>query len=30
MADRVVRMRSGKIVEVTKNAKRLPPAALQW
>jgi putative ABC transport system ATP-binding protein len=30
MADRVVRMRSGRIVEVTKNAERLPPEALQW
>ena len=30
MADRVVRMRSGRIVEVTRNAERLPPAALQW
>jgi putative ABC transport system ATP-binding protein len=30
MADRVVRMRSGRIVEVQHNAERLPPDALQW
>jgi len=30
MADRVVRMRSGRIVEVTRNAERLSPEALQW
>jgi putative ABC transport system ATP-binding protein len=30
MADRVIRMRSGRIVQVTRNERRLPPAALQW
>jgi len=30
MADRVVRMRSGRIVEVTKNERRLAPGELQW
>jgi putative ABC transport system ATP-binding protein len=30
MADRVVRMRSGRIVEVTHNARRLAPGDLQW
>jgi putative ABC transport system ATP-binding protein len=30
MADRVVRMRSGRIVEVQHNARRLSPDDLQW
>jgi putative ABC transport system ATP-binding protein len=30
MADRVVRMRSGRVVEVTRNARRLAPSELQW
>jgi putative ABC transport system ATP-binding protein len=30
MADRVIRMRSGRIVDVTRNAARKPPAALEW
>jgi len=30
MADRVIRMRSGRIVEVTRNATRLAPASLSW
>jgi putative ABC transport system ATP-binding protein len=30
MADRVVRMRSGRIVEVQRNAKRLAPSELSW
>ncbi|HEX5044583.1 MAG TPA: ABC transporter ATP-binding protein [Candidatus Polarisedimenticolaceae bacterium] len=30
MADRVVRMRSGKIVEISRNPDRLAPAALEW
>jgi hypothetical protein len=30
MADRVVRLRSGQIVEITSNAVRASPADLQW
>jgi putative ABC transport system ATP-binding protein len=30
MADRVIRMRSGRIVEVTRNATRLAPTGLSW
>jgi putative ABC transport system ATP-binding protein len=30
MADRVIRMRSGRIVEVTRNATRLAPTDLSW
>jgi len=30
MADRVIRMRSGRIVEVTRNERRLAPAELSW
>jgi len=30
MADRVIRMRSGRIVDIARNATRQPPAALQW
>ena len=30
MADRVVRMRSGRIVEVTRNERRRAPAELAW
>jgi putative ABC transport system ATP-binding protein len=30
MADRVIRLRSGQIVEVTRNARRLSSAALSW
>jgi putative ABC transport system ATP-binding protein len=30
MADRVIRMRSGRIVEVTRNPRRASPAELQW
>jgi putative ABC transport system ATP-binding protein len=30
MADRVIRMRSGRIVEVVRNARRLPPSELSW
>jgi putative ABC transport system ATP-binding protein len=30
MADRVVRMRSGRIVEVRRNERRLPPSELSW
>ena len=30
MADRVVRMRSGAIVEVHRNARRTPAAELEW
>ncbi len=30
MADRVVRMRSGRVVDVTHNARRLAPSELQW
>jgi len=30
MADRVIRMSSGQIVEVTRNAKRLAPSELAW
>ena len=30
MADRVVRMRSGQIIEVTHNEKKLSPAELEW
>jgi putative ABC transport system ATP-binding protein len=30
MADRVIRMSSGRIVEVTRNARRLSPAELAW
>jgi putative ABC transport system ATP-binding protein len=30
MADRVIRMRSGRIVEVTRNERRLAPAELAW
>jgi putative ABC transport system ATP-binding protein len=30
MADRVVRMRSGRIVEVTRNERRLAPSELAW
>jgi putative ABC transport system ATP-binding protein len=30
MADRVIRMRSGRIVEVTRNERRLAPGELSW
>jgi putative ABC transport system ATP-binding protein len=30
MADRVVRMSSGRIVDVTRNASKLPPSQLSW
>ena len=30
MADRVIRMSSGQIVEVTRNARRLAPSELAW
>jgi putative ABC transport system ATP-binding protein len=30
MADRVIRMRSGRIVEETRNARRAPPSELAW
>jgi putative ABC transport system ATP-binding protein len=30
MADRVVRMRSGEIVEIQHNAKKIKPAQLEW
>ena len=30
MADRVIRMRSGRIVDVARNAARKPPATLEW
>jgi hypothetical protein len=30
MADRVIRMRSGEIVEVQRNASRARPGDLQW
>jgi putative ABC transport system ATP-binding protein len=30
MADRVIRLRSGRISEVTTNEKRIPPAELSW
>jgi len=30
MADRVIRMSSGQIVEVTRNARRLTPSELSW
>ncbi len=30
MADRVVRMRSGRVVEVSRNEQRLPPGELEW
>jgi len=30
MADRVVRMRSGRIVEIVRNERRLPPSELAW
>jgi putative ABC transport system ATP-binding protein len=30
MADRVIRMRSGRIVDVSRNARRAAPAELQW
>jgi putative ABC transport system ATP-binding protein len=30
MADRVIRMRSGQIVEVSRNARRASPSELQW
>jgi ABC-type siderophore export system fused ATPase/permease subunit len=30
MADRVIRMRSGRIVESTRNERRLAPAELSW
>jgi putative ABC transport system ATP-binding protein len=30
MADRVVRLRSGRIVEIARNAERRPPAELEW
>ena len=30
MADRVIRMRSGRIVDVERNEHRVPPAELQW
>ncbi len=30
MADRVIRLRSGRIVEITENARRLTPAELSW
>ena len=30
MADRVVRLRSGQIIDVTRNAQRAQPSELQW
>jgi putative ABC transport system ATP-binding protein len=30
MADRVIRMRSGRIVEARRNERRLAPAELTW
>jgi ABC-type glutathione transport system ATPase component len=30
MADRVVRMRSGRIVETHRNAQRLSPDEIEW
>jgi ABC-type glutathione transport system ATPase component len=30
MADRVMRMRSGRIVETRRNERRLPPGELAW
>jgi len=30
MGDRVIRMRSGRITEIHRNARRAPPAELQW
>ena len=30
MGDRVVRMRSGRIMEVIENAERLDPEAIEW
>jgi putative ABC transport system ATP-binding protein len=30
MADRVVRMRSGRVVDVQRNARRLAPEELEW
>jgi hypothetical protein len=30
MADRVIRMRSGGIASIERNAKRLPPRSLEW
>jgi putative ABC transport system ATP-binding protein len=30
MADRVIRMRSGRITEITSNPQRLSPTALSW
>ena len=30
MADRVIRMSSGQIVEITRNARRASPAELAW
>jgi putative ABC transport system ATP-binding protein len=30
MADRVIRMRSGRIVDIARNPARQPPAALEW
>ena len=30
MADRVVRMRSGRIVDIARNVERKPPSALEW
>jgi hypothetical protein len=30
MADRVVRMRSGRIVEVHRNERRMAPSELSW
>jgi putative ABC transport system ATP-binding protein len=30
MADRVVRMRSGEIVEIQRNAKKIKPSQLEW
>jgi putative ABC transport system ATP-binding protein len=30
VGDRVLRMRSGRIVEVVENAERMPPAEVEW
>jgi putative ABC transport system ATP-binding protein len=30
MADRVIRMSSGQITEITRNARRLAPSELSW
>jgi ABC-type siderophore export system fused ATPase/permease subunit len=30
MADRVIRMRSGRIVDIARNERRASPSELQW